>query len=197
MATPVSIAGSANAARVIAADRLSGFGELSHRRETGDIRLLTLTLITLVLLTATAYAASPAEKVARTITATWSCEDAIGHKRTRAGNVWQKHSPGYRQWQLRTWQTRLETCRQWNYRAWLPAHWYRVGSCETGYGGPPNWRHSNSSYQGAFGFAISSWDGYKLPGYPAEAWQATPWEQFQVALEIYNRFGMSGWGCKG
>lgn len=141
--------------------------------------------------------ASPAEKVARTITATWKCQDSIGVTRTKARNVWAPHSVGYRKWQLRVWQGRREACRQWNYRAWLPAHWYRVGSCETGYGGPPNWRHSNSSYQGAFGFATSSWDGYKLPGYPAEAWQATPWQQYQVALQIYNRFGMSGWGCKG
>ena len=43
---------------------------------------------------------------------------------------------------------------------WFPRGWYRVGSCETGYGGPPNWRHWNSSYEGAFGFATGTWDGY-------------------------------------
>jgi hypothetical protein len=158
--------------------------------------VLTLTLVSIILLALTATATagrSPAEKVARTITATWTCQDTIGAPRTKAPNVWAKHSAGYRKWQLRVWQARLETCRQWNYKAWLPAHWQRVAQCET----QTNWRHSNSSHQGAFGFAVSSWDGYRLPGYPGEAWQATPWQQYQVALQIYNRFGMSGWGCKG
>ena len=154
--------------------------------------ILVLALIALTAITA-ANAASPAEKVARAITSLWTCQDAIGQKRTKIGNIWAKHSPGYRRYQLRTWQARLEECRQQNYKAWLPAHWQRVAQCET----QTNWRHSNSSYQGAFGFAISSWDAFKLPGYPSEAWQATPWEQYQVALVIYRKYGMSGWGCKG
>ncbi|HEX5029824.1 MAG TPA: hypothetical protein VFX78_00030 [Candidatus Eisenbacteria bacterium] len=92
---------------------------------------------------------------------------------------------------------------QYNWRDWLPWHWYRVGSCETGSGGPPNWRHSNSQYQGAFGFAISSWDDYvgradpKAGPYPSEAYLATPRQQYEVALAIYRQYGMSGWGCKG
>lgn len=154
--------------------------------------LIAITFIALTLITV-ANAASPAERVAKAVTATWACQDSTGQPRTKTGNIWAKHSPGYRRHQLRQWRARIEACRQQNWQAWLPAHWYRVGRCET----QLNWRHSNSSYQGAFGFAISSWDGYKLPGYPDEAWQATPWQQYQVALQIYNRFGMSGWGCKG
>lgn len=150
-------------------------------------------LISIILfaLAATANAATPAETLARTVTAVHKCQKQIGQKPTPF--KWHKHSRGYRMWQNARWQQRLEECRQWNWPAWLPAHWQRVGKCETRL----NWRHSNSSYQGAFGFAISSWDGYKLPGYPDEAWQATPWQQYQVALQIYRRFGMSGWGCKG
>ena len=78
--------------------------------------MLTLTVLTILLFTlaATATAAITArplpERIARTITATWTCQDAIGVPRTRAGNVWQEHSPGYRQWQLRVWQARLKTC---------------------------------------------------------------------------------------
>tara|TARA_R110000868_G_scaffold45454_3_gene150974 strand:- start:617 stop:1093 length:477 start_codon:yes stop_codon:yes gene_type:complete len=158
--------------------------------------VITLTIVSIIVLALTATASagrSPAEKVARTVTKVWSCQDAIGVPRTKTGNIWAKHSPGYRRYQLRVWKARLEQCRQWNYKAWLPAHWQRVAQCET----QTNWRHSNSSYQGAFGFAISSWDAFKLAGYPNEAWQATPWQQYQVALQIYNRFGMSGWGCKG
>lgn len=82
--------------------------------------------------------------------------------------------------------------QQMNWRAWLPDKWRRIAVCETGL----NWRHHNSSYQGAFGFATSSWDQFKPRGYPADADQATPWQQYQVALAIYRRYGLSGWGCR-
>ncbi len=91
-----------------------------------------------------------------------------------------------------------------NWQSWLPAKWQRIGACETGYGRiPGNWRHSNSAYEGAFGFAKSSWDGFKGQAsskagpYPADAWQATPRQQYEVALAIYRRYGLSGWGCRG
>lgn len=87
---------------------------------------------------------------------------------------------------------------------WLPDKWQRIGACETGYGRRPgNWRHSNSSYEGAFGFAKSSWDAFKYRAdpkagpYPQDAWQATPRQQYEVALAIYGAYGFSGWGCRG
>lgn len=87
---------------------------------------------------------------------------------------------------------------------WLPDKWQRIGACETGYGKRPgNWRHSNSSYEGAFGFAKSSWDAFKYRAdpkagpYPADAWMATPRQQYEVALAIYRSYGFSGWGCRG
>ena len=82
---------------------------------------------------------------------------------------------------------------------WLPAKWYRIARCETGV----NWRHSNSSYEGAFGFALSSWDAFvpyadrKAGPYPANAYLATPRQQYEVALAIWRRYGLSGWGCRG
>lgn len=93
--------------------------------------------------------------------------------------------------------------RQYAWRLWLPRGWYNVGSCETGYGGPPNWAHRNSSYEGAFGFAVSTWDRYKLEApqrdgpYPGSAADATPRQQLNVALVVYGHFGLSGWGCRG
>ncbi len=74
--------------------------------------MLTLTIaITLVMILATAaHAASPAEKVARTVTALWTCQDQTGQPRTKTGNIWARHSPGYRRWQLRQWQARLDKC---------------------------------------------------------------------------------------
>ena len=73
---------------------------------------LTLAISTLILTTA-AHAAKPnlPTQIAKTITATWTCEEAIGQKRTRAGNVWAKHSHAYRKWQLQLWTGRLNACR--------------------------------------------------------------------------------------
>jgi hypothetical protein len=86
----------------------------------------------------------------------------------------------------------------WHWKAWLPAKWQRIAICETGL----NWRHSNSSYEGAFGFALQSWDSFvgsadpKAGPYPANAYLATPRQQYEVALAIYRRYGLSGWGCR-
>jgi len=106
----------------------------------------------------------------------------------------------------------LAAHREWNrwfryqyaWSEWLPDKWQRIGACETGYGRRPgNWRHSNSSYEGAFGFAKQSWDSFKYRAdpkagpYPEDAWQATPRQQYEVALAIWRRYGFSGWGCRG
>lgn len=92
----------------------------------------------------------------------------------------------------------------WAWEKWLPSKWQRIGACETGYGRiPGNWRHSNSRYEGAFGFAKQSWDSFKYRAdpkagpYPEDAWQATPRQQYEVALAIYRAYGFSGWGCRG
>jgi len=112
----------------------------------------------------------------------------------------------------REWHARAEAAREsyerwhayhWDWQSWLPDKWQRIGACETGYGQRPgNWRHSNSSYEGAFGFAVSSWDSFKYRAdpragpYPADAWQATPRQQYEVALAIERMYGLSGWGCR-
>ena len=87
---------------------------------------------------------------------------------------------------------------QYDWRSWMPDKWQRIGACETGYGKRPGDFHWNSGpYQGFAGFAVSSWDAFRLPGYPSEAYLATPRQQLNVALAIYARYGYSGWGCRG
>ena len=150
----------------------------------------------------TAKAGGPSLKVrtSEAITATWRCQDKIPQTRTPAYSPWKHHSHAFRVWQYNLWTGRLKACqavlteraRQWNWQAWLPDKWRRIAICETGL----NWQHQNSSYEGAFGFATSSWDNFKPAGYPDHASQATPWQQYQVALAIYNRYGFSGWGCR-
>lgn len=70
---------------------------------------------------------------------------------------------------------------------WLPKLYWAIGMCETGL----NWRHNSGTYQGAFGFYYRSWDQYKYPGYPSEAYNATPWQQYRVI----RRIGLGGNGC--
>lgn len=102
----------------------------------------------------------------------------------------------------------IKTYDQWVYhyswQTWLPAKWQRVGACETGYGKRPgNWTWNSGPFQGAFGFAVSSWDAFrgradpKAGPYPSEAYLATPRQQYEVALAIYRQYGFSGWGCRG
>lgn len=117
----------------------------------------------------------------------------------RRAAMWQHRAAEARD-QLHAWIR-----HHWAWTQWLPRSWYRLGSCETGYGGPPNWQHRNSAYEGAFGFAVSTWDGYKREAlarfgdgpYPESAADATPRQQWNVALIVYGHFGMSGWGCRG
>jgi hypothetical protein len=83
--------------------------------------MLTLILIITIAYTAAAHAStrnhtqtfgSPLpERIARTITATWACQDAIGQKRTRAASPWKPHSTAYRRWVLARWQERRTACR--------------------------------------------------------------------------------------
>lgn len=167
---------------------------------------MTLLLISLALTTAaTARATAPAltTLIAEQEVALWRCQDQLGQPRTHysVSPYALPRSHAYRQWVLSRWTQRRTACltalhergRQWNWQAWLPDKWRRIGVCET----QLNWQHYNSSYEGAFGFATSSWDAFKPAGYPDHASQASPWQQYQVALAIWRRYGFSGWGCRG
>jgi len=155
-------------------------------------------------------------RIAEMTVATWSCEDHLGTPRTRASvSPWQLPKPkAYRRWVLNLWTLRHASCakrldekkRQWNWQAWLPPKWYRVGSCETGYGGDPNWFHANSSYVSAFGIQRGNFNGaydddarrVGMPPWSDDARKRpTPWQQYLTAVSHHDRFGgFSGWGCR-
>jgi len=97
---------------------------------------------------------------------------------------------------------------QYDWQTWMPrgSKWYRVASCETGYGRDPNWSHDSGTYVSAFGIF--------RPGYADDAhrvgnmsWDETvrargtvptPREQYEAALSHYRAHGgFSGWGCRG
>ena len=104
------------------------------------------------------------------------------------------------EWRERARAARLEAHRWlYDWRSWLPRNWYLVGSCETGYGGPPNWHHQNSSFVSAFGISVREYDAN------ARHMGARPWDwknpppprhQYLAALGHYARFG-DGWTCPG
>lgn len=112
------------------------------------------------------------------------------------------------EWRERAKQARADLARwrryQYAWWEWMPIGWQNIGACETGYGRRPgNFRHNSGTYQGFAGFYRGSWDAFvseadpKAGPYPTEAYNATPRQQYEVALAIWRRYGLSGWGCRG
>ena len=87
---------------------------------------------------------------------------------------------------------------EYDWRSWMPAKWQRIGACETGYGKRPgDFRWNSGTYQGFVGFFYGTWDAYKPRGFPAEAYQATPRQQWIVAERVRAAVGYGAWGCGG
>ena len=87
----------------------------------------------------------------------------------------------------------------YDWQKWLPANWYRVGSCETGYGGAPDFTFANGRFVSAFGISRSIYDRDAAhAGVPPwnDSNPPTPREQYLAALGHYDMFG-DGWGCPG
>lgn len=109
------------------------------------------------------------------------------------------------EWRDKAWQAKRAYAKwheyHYDWQKWLPYNWYRVGSCESGYGGPPNWEHTGHSRDGYFvsGFGISAREYDKDAAvYGAPPWHVrhTPRDQYLAALGHYKRFG-DGWSCPG
>ena len=86
---------------------------------------------------------------------------------------------------------------QWNYKVWMPAHWQRLAACESG-SPQENLNFAfRGDYDGAFGFAYGTWDSFKpVRWWPADAWQATPFQQYRVARIVAAKYGIAEpWGC--
>lgn len=177
--------------------------------------ILASTLFVLVFAATATRAADPPKGrvVSETIVATWRCQDKLPQARTQARSPWKHHSAGYWAAELNLWNQRLGACRavlarrafEWNWQAWLPRNWYLVGSCESGYGGDPNWFHSNRSYVSAFGIQRGAFNGaydsdahkVGMPGWDeVPGGRPSPWQQYKTALSHYHSFG-DGWGCPG
>ncbi len=86
---------------------------------------------------------------------------------------------------------------------WMPPIWFAIAACEQPSGKyGTQWNASSSGYVTGFGFARSTWNQFKLPGYPSDATKASTWQMYKVALRVYHSEykpghirGFSGWGC--
>ncbi len=79
---------------------------------------------------------------------------------------------------------------------WMPKIWFAIAACEQPYGKyGVQWDAYSEGYEGGFGFAHSSWRGYKPVGAASVAGRASTWQQYQAALAIYREFKFTGWGC--
>lgn len=175
-----------------------------HERN-GIIRLIAYSLvIALAVLAALAVAtranASTPSIQLRTselITATRTCETQLGRERSRAYSPWKPHTAGFRRAQLNLWTNRKHACLTELHRiAAINRNLYALAVCETGgiNHGLPLWTHNNSVYSGALGFAHSTWTQFRSPGYPREAYRATPGQQMAVGRRLVERYGgYSSW----
>lgn len=75
-------------------------------------------------------------------------------------------------------------------RGFIPSYWLAIGSCESGL----RWTYDGSSgFDGAVQFHPGTWSSYRLPSYPAFAYQATPFQQLVVAELVLARQGWGAW----
>lgn len=72
------------------------------------------------------------------------------------------------------------------------ADWDSIARCETG----GNWQMQGHTYSGGVGFANTTWDGFGGREFAPNAGQATREQQIVVAERVYDRYGLSGWGCR-
>jgi len=102
------------------------------------------------------------------------------------------------EWRDRAKDARLELAR-WKREQWAapPEPFLSIARCEqpsrSGLHGV-NWQAYSASYEGGYGFAHSTWDGYKPAGYPENANQASVKQQTDVAMILRASFhGYSSW----
>ncbi|GIV03700.1 MAG: hypothetical protein KatS3mg015_2530 [Fimbriimonadales bacterium] len=113
-------------------------------------------------------------------------------------HVWQRKARAarmsFKRWFARAPKLAGETWRDLRLDSPVNTNLLRIARCETGYlpGGRPNWRHRNSTYVGALGFAWTTWRYYRQrvrPLPPADGSQATRAEQLAVGRALVREFG--------
>jgi hypothetical protein len=72
---------------------------------------------------------------------------------------------------------------------WMSRFAWAVGTCETpnGHEQWPHFDHHAGAYEGFVGWAHTTWLLDRYPGMPEHAYQATPRQQYRVALRSFAR----------
>jgi hypothetical protein len=100
-----------------------------------------------------------------------------------------------RLWQRKARNARLRFEHEYAWWRWLPAFDRAVAECETPLpDGTMNFRHHAGAYEGAWGWAHSTWLLDRPRGAPEHAYDATPrqqWEAFKRGWYIAHHY----WGC--
>ena len=136
----------------------------------------------------------------------WATGRAIDHELARAEPPRQASAvettyqgKGVRWWARRAVQARkdanargrtIKQLRRIVAAKFIPDHWVKIASCESGV----SWTYNGSSgFDGAVQFHPSTWRAYRLPGYPAFAYQASPFQQLVVAELVLASQGWRAW----
>lgn len=68
--------------------------------------------------------------------------------------------------------------------------WDKVADCESS----GNWKiHTGNGYSGGLQFSPATWQAYRLPGYPSQAWMASRAQQIAVAERVLAAQGPQAW----
>lgn len=84
----------------------------------------------------------------------------------------------------------------------VPAPWGALADCESGewgadgrpIAGTRRWDHDgHRTFEGGLQFHPATWDGYREPGMPDHAYDATRWQQVEVAERVQAEQGWGAW----
>ncbi len=71
-------------------------------------------------------------------------------------------------------------------------NWDGIARCETN----GNWSMRGARFSGGVGFATSTWNSFGGQQFALNAGLGSRDQQIVVAERVYDRFGLSGWGCR-
>ena len=71
-------------------------------------------------------------------------------------------------------------------------NWDRIARCETN----GRWSMRGARFSGGVGFANSTWNAFGGRQFAPNAGLASRDQQIVVAERVYDRYGLSGWGCR-
>jgi Transglycosylase-like domain len=130
---------------------------------------------------------------------TWDLQEAMGETRFPSEFAERRsNSEAYRTWIRDLWRDRLAAAEA-RYEEWRESQsassggwgvWSALAECESG----GDWAYNGGSgFDGGLQFHPGTWSAYAPPGFPSEAWAASPAQQIAVAEAVLNSQGWGAW----